>query len=169
MAAGDTLWVAPIPSNESTATDRATPDRRNGHQVLDFRASTDDEAVWSGVMPGQYDGSSNILWKVGFRASTATSGEVDLQLEIERHQDDATGSDADSDSFGTANSLANQTTASASGEIKYVTVSISNANMDGIQPNEYFRVRFKRLGSTGGTDDMVGDMELQSLEAQAVA
>lgn len=43
-------------ANEPPASAFATLDTRNAHVVLDFDGSTDEEAVFSGVLPTHYSG-----------------------------------------------------------------------------------------------------------------
>ncbi|NIV29464.1 MAG: hypothetical protein GWN58_08125, partial [Anaerolineae bacterium] len=74
MASGDTLIIFTPQANEpvATASDGATPDRRNQHPVLDFDASASESAVFSAVMPQVY-GGGGVTAYVSWAMSSATS------------------------------------------------------------------------------------------------
>ena len=50
MASGDTLVVFLLQANEPPTTNFATLDTRNNHPVLDFDASTNEDAIFSGLI-----------------------------------------------------------------------------------------------------------------------
>lgn len=159
MASGDTLAVFTALNNEPPASAFATLDTRNAIPVLDFDASTDEEAVFGGFLPDNYAGGGLTVTLV-WMASTATSGNVVWQAAIERWEDDAV--DLDSDSFAAFNNGGQDLAPSASGEVSYDDVTFTDgADMDSLAKNEAFRLKVRRdADSTDATDDMAGDAEL---------
>lgn len=136
----------------------ATLDTRNSYLVLDFDDSSDESAVFKGYMPANYDGGGVgvvVMWM----ATSVTSGTISLDAQFMSLTDDA--DDVDTKSFAAANN-ANPTTASATGEIDYVTISFSNgADMDSVAADETFLLKITRDGDgTTSTDNLSGDMEL---------
>jgi len=156
MASGNFLAVFTPMGNEPPASAFATIDLRNNHPVLDFDDSTDESAVFGGVLPANYAGGGLTVTLV-WLATTATSGDVIWDVSIERHQDDT--DDLDSDSFVAVNS-ATGTTASASGEPQYTDITFTNgADMDSLAVGESFRIKVTR-DANNGSDNMSGDAEL---------
>ena len=158
MASGDTLLVLTPAANVPPSSNYMTFDTRNGHAVLDADDTTDESAIFPGVLPAAYSGGGltvTIVWM----ATSATSGAVIWEASIERHEDDAV--DLDADSFAAAN-FASGTAASASGEPQYTDVTFADgADMDSLAAGESFRLKISRdADGTNGTDDMSGDAEL---------
>jgi hypothetical protein len=56
MASGNTLCVFTPYNNEPPAAIYATLDVRNYHPVLDFDGATDEEAVFTSILPRNYAG-----------------------------------------------------------------------------------------------------------------
>ena len=162
MASGDTLAIFTPQANEPPASNYATLDTRNNIPVLDFDAATDEEAVFSGYLPENYDGGGLTITLV-WMASSAVAGDGTFtvwQVAIERHQDDAV--DLDSDAFAAFNNGGQDAPASATGEVSYDDVTFSSgADMDSLAKDESFRIKVRRdADSTDVTDDMAGDAEL---------
>lgn len=156
MASGNTLVVFTPHDNEPPAANYATLDTRNNVLVLDFDDTTDESAVFSGVLPAHYGGGGLTVTLV-WMATSATTGDVVWNADIERHQDDAF--DIDTDGFAGANA-ATATTASASGEQQYSDITFTDgADMDSLVAGESFRIKITR-DANNGSDDMVGDAEL---------
>lgn len=159
MPSGDLLAVFTPENSQPISSNFASLDKRNIHSVLDFDASTDETAMFGGVLPNSYAGGGltvTIVWM----ASTATSGNVVWEAGIERHSDDDV--DLDSDSFA-ANQHGGQDLApSASGEVSYDDITfLDGAEMDSLAANESFRLRITRdADSTNATDDLTGDAEI---------
>lgn len=158
MASGDLLAVFTPEDNMPPSSGFATLDTRNGYVVLDFDDSSDESAVFKGYMPSSYD-SGGVSLVVMWAATSATSGTISLDAQFMSLTDDA--DDIDSKSFAAANN-ANPTTASASGEIDYVTITFTDgADMDSVAADESFLLKVTRDGDgTSSTDNMTGDMEL---------
>ncbi len=159
MASNDTLVVFTPLANEPPASGYATLDQRNGRACLDFDATTQELAAFSGVMPRNYAGGGITVY-LHWRASSATSGTCRWGTQFE-----AGTSDNDSDSFASALSAGG--TASATSGIRTVT-SIAHANgseIDSIAVGDEFRLHVVRdAAGLSGTDDMTGDGELYKVE-----
>lgn len=159
MASGNTLLVFGPASNQPPAAAFATVDTRNSIMVLDFDASTDESAVFVGVMPRNYAGGGLTITGHAMHSS-ATSGTSRWQGQIERMN-----TDEDADSFATAASAACAASAT-SGIISTFTLTFaSGAAMDSLVAGEPFRLKITRdADGTSGTDDATGDAEIVSIE-----
>ena len=160
MASGNTLVIFTATDNRPPATAYATFDTRNTHPVLDFDAATDEEAVFSAVLPRHY-GSGGTTITIYWAATSATTGDVVWTGAWERIADE--GQDMDADSFATANS-ATATTAGTSGSLQYTTIAFTDgAQMDSVALGEAFRLKITRDANAVG-DTMTGDAELWAVE-----
>lgn len=161
MASGNTLCIFTALHNEPPASAFATFDTRNAHAVLDFDASTDEEAVFRGVMPQNYAGGGLTL-KIHVMLTSATSGNVVLQAALER----VTGQDADSDGFASFQASGQVAANGTSGIESIATITFTNgAQMDSVVAGDEFRLKIRRdADSTTATDDAAGDMEYKSCE-----
>lgn len=156
MATGDHMFTFSARANEPPSSAGATLDTRNTHPVLDFDAATDEEAVFSGVLPTSY-GGNGLTVRLVWRASSATSGNVVWDAQIERWQDDT--DDIDADSFAAVQSVT-AATASVSGEPAYDNITFtSGAQMDSLAAGEGFRLKVRR-DANNASDTMTGDAEL---------
>lgn len=162
MASGDTLLIFTPLMNEAPATAFATFDTRNAHPVLDFDGATDEEAVFTGIMPAHYAGGG-LTVKVHVAFTSATSGTANIECHLES---DA-AQDIDSDGFATfqdASAAANGT--SGVETIASITFT-SGAAMDSIAAGDLFRLKIRRdADGTNGTDDITTDMELLAIEVK---
>lgn len=134
---------------------------RNAHPVLDFDAATDECAYFGGYLNSSYAGGGlNVTF--GWLAASATSGATGWLVAFEAHPDDAF--DLDGDGFAADRSIS-ATTASATGEVQYSTISFTDgAQMDSVAAGESYRLRICRDGDGSVvTDDMAGDAELYKL------
>jgi hypothetical protein len=156
MATGNALAEFTPQAVEQPAASYAALDVRNAQPHLAFDAASNESAVFSGIMPAQYAGGGInvvLLW----RATSATSGNVRWQVEIERQNDE--GLDTDADSFATAVEATAAAPATA-GMIQYTTIALSNSEIDGLLVNERFRIRITREANDATNDTMTGDAEL---------
>src|SRR5262245_30591134 len=96
MAAGDTLVVFTPTQDEPPATGYATLGTRNSHPLLDFDGSSDEEAVFTAIMPRHYTGGGLTITTYWSFAS-ATTGSLRVQASVERL--DVSNLDIDGDSF----------------------------------------------------------------------
>jgi hypothetical protein len=166
---GDQTWAAnaagkpfilfsPL-ANEPPAAAYATLDTRNAHPVLDFDGTTDEEAVFSGVLsPGYALGGLTVEIWVAF--TSATSGSAHFQAAIERM--DVSSLDIDADSFVAFNESGAITAPGTSGQLIKTTVTFTDgADMDSLAAGEAFRLKIRRdADGTGGTDDITTDAEV---------
>lgn len=162
MASGDTLVVFGVLENEPPSSNFASIDTRNLQPCLDFDASTDESAIFSGVLPRNYAGGG-ITVRLYWAATSATSGTCRWSVAVERQADEA--QDLDSDGFATANT-AGATAPGTSGALQYTDIAFaSGAEMDSLAVGERFRLKVTRdADGTSGTDDMTGDAELFAVE-----
>ncbi len=163
MASGNTLLTKTPQDNEPPATIFATLDTRNAHPVLDFDGTTDEEAVFTDVMPSNYAGGglTVITW---WMLTSATTGSFRVQVALER--DDA-ALDLDADSFAAFQSAGGSAPAT-SGFPVAVTVTFTNgAQMDSVVAGDVFRLKVRRdADGTSGTDDITTDAELLAVEVK---
>lgn len=149
--------------NEPPTSNYATFDTRNLHPCLDFDGATDEEAVFSSVLPRHYAGGGlTVYLHVTF--TSATSGSARWQADIERM--DASSLDIDADSFTGSFQSAGVTAPATSGQIVVATIAFtSGAQMDSLAAGEPFRIKIRRdADGTSGTDDITTDAELLAVE-----
>jgi hypothetical protein len=159
MASGDTLATFTPHHNEPPATAFATLDTRNAHPVLDFDDTTNEDAVFSMVMPQHYGGGGVTVF-VGYSMTSAESGDVDIDVAFERIGDQQL--DVDADSFAAVNSVDNTTVPATSGLVDVVSVAFTDgADMDSVAVGELFRLKVTR---DAVSDTAAGDMELHFVE-----
>ena len=159
MAAGDTLLIFTPHQNEPPASDYATLDLRNVHPVLDFDDTTNESAVFSGVMPQNYGGGGVTVY-LHYAMASAESGDVDWDVAFERIGDDQL--DIDADSFAAANSVDNTTVLGTSGKVDVVSIAFTDgADMDSVAAGEAFRLKVTR---DAAADTATGDAELLAAE-----
>ena len=157
MASGNFLASFTPLSNEPPASAFATIDTRNGHVVLDFDGATDEEAVFSGVLPANYAGGGLTI-DTYWAFTSATSGSLRVQTSIERI--DVSSLDIDADSFATANSAGGTAPGTSGQVIKVTTTHTTGAEMDSLAAGEAFRLKIRRdADGTSGTDDITTDAE----------
>jgi len=160
MASGDTLLVFLPGHNEPPAANYATLDHRNVHPVLDFDASTNESAVFSGVMPQSYAATTGVTVYIHYSMTSATSGDIDWDVAFERIGDQQL--DIDADSFAAVNSVDNTTVPGTSGNVDIVSIAFTDgADMDSVGSGEKFRIKITR---DAVSDTATGDAELHAIE-----
>jgi hypothetical protein len=148
--------------NQPPASNFATLDTRNSIAVLDFDASTDESAVFVGVIPEGASLGSGLKIRISWMATSATSGACRWGVQIERMN-----TDEDSDSFDTA-ATGGSTTNGTSGIV--TTTEITVTTIDSVAAGEPFRLKvFRDADGTSGTDDMTGDAELVAVEVRSAS
>ncbi len=141
--------------NEPPASNYATLDSRNAHPVLDFDTTTQEAAIFSGILPTDYSGAG-LTVSVWCAATSATTGTIGWLVSIERM--DASSLDIDADSFASANTVTATTVPGTSGQLLKLSVNISSgANMDSLAAGEMFRLKIERDVTN---DTAAGDAEL---------
>ena len=159
MAAGDTLLIFGPYHNEPPAANYATLDTRNQHPCLDFDATTNETAVFTGIMPRHYAGGGVTVY-LHYAMTSATSNTVDWDVAFERIGDQQL--DIDADSFADVNSVDDTTVPSTCGMVDVVSVAFTNgADMDSVAAGELFRLKVTR---DAASDDATGDAELYAVE-----
>ena len=157
MASGDYLFRFGAWEDTPPSSAYPTKDVRNRSDVLDFDAAVDESTYYEGTLPGYY-AAGGIAVKIRAMASSATSGAARVGVSWERRN-----TDQDADSFATEKQVS-LTADATSGVIFEGTISFLNSEIDGLLAGEEFRIKFTRdADGTGGTDDMVGDLELVAL------
>jgi hypothetical protein len=160
MASGNSLIQWGPTAGEPPASNYATLDTRNGHACLDLDAGTAESIDFEGVLPRHYAGGGLTL-RLFWGASTATSGNVKWNAQVERQEDE--GTDLDADSFATAQT-ATAAAPGTSGALQYTDIAFtSGAQMDSLAAGEAFRLRVTR-DAADAADTMLGDAELYRLE-----
>lgn len=162
MASGDTYTVLTALSGVPPTTNYATLDlTAENIPVLEFDDATDESYLFVCVMPGQYDGTSALTVRIGWKFATFVGSQTcDWEVAIARCEDD--GQSIESLTFAAAQTSI-PTEASASGEIDYVDIAFTNAQFDGVQPSEMFVLKVTRDAS-GGTQGSPGDTQLAFVE-----
>lgn len=134
----------------------ATGTARNGHSLIAFDDTVDEEIIFESAMSNDYNGTSSILVDLQWAGATAIAGDVKWNVQFERL--DEGGSDLDVDDFAAIQTVT-EATEGTSGELTYTGITFTNAQADGIQANEAYRLRVIR-DATDVADDMVGDAQL---------
>ena len=159
MASGDTLLAFFPSDNEPPTTNYATFDTRNSHPTLDFDTTTQETAIFTGIVPRNY-AAGGITCYLHWAASTATSGTIGWDVSFERIG--AAQQDIDADGFASAQTVTAATVDGTSGNVTITNVAVTNgANMDSIAVGELFRLRIRR---DVANDTAAGDAELVGVE-----
>ncbi len=159
MASGDP--VVQFLEIQFMGTSSPTPDIRTGGStpaekvpVLDFDDTAVEVVDYKAVLSGY--GGGGLTFRIYWSATTATSGTVQWEIAIRRIADDAEDIDG---SHTYVFNVTSVTTASASGEVDYATITFTDgADMDSWAEGEIAIIRIRR--NPDGTDDMTGDAEL---------
>lgn len=164
MAANDTVAIFLPTDNEPPATNYATfgvrPTTLHPHLAFDGASAT-EAAIFTGIMPRNYGGGGLAVY-LHVACTSATSGSSRWEAYFERM--DVGTLDLDGNSFASAQSGG----ASASGTcgvMSLVTISFTNAQIDGITAGDMYRLKIERdYDGTTGTDDITTDVELYGVE-----
>lgn len=159
MASGNTLCVFTALHNSPPASNPATFDTRNGTPVLDFDTTTQEIAIFVGVLPRHYAGGGVTVY-LHWAATSATSGTIGWDVAFERH---LAGTDTlAADSFASAQTVTAATVPGTAGILSVTNVAFTNgAQMDSLAVGESFRLRVRRDVSN---DTAAGDGELLAAE-----
>lgn len=145
--------------NEPPASNFATLDTRNNHPVLDFNDTTNESAVFRGIMPNHYTGDG-VTVVLHYAMTSAEANTVDWDVAFERIGDQQL--DIDGDSFAAVNSVDNTTVPGTTGLVDVVSITFTNGeDMDSIAAGEAFRIKVTR---DAASDDATGDAELLFVE-----
>ena len=159
MASGNTLLIFRPGDNEPPASNFATLDLRNGHPTLDFDTTTQEAAIFTGVLPRTYAGGGITVY-VHWSATSATTGTIGWDVTFERI---GTAQDIDSDGFATAQTVTAATVSATSGVVTITSVAVADgsAGTDSLAVGEAFRLRIRR---DVANDTAAGDAELLAVE-----
>lgn len=125
--------------------------------VLEFDDGADESVYFRFRMPDGYDGSSGLTVVVGWKFATFVGSQTCAwKAAFYRVADDADS--IESATFASDQASGAVTEASATGEISYDTIAFTNAQADGIQPNEWCILRIKRDAASGTASP--GDAQL---------
>lgn len=160
MASGETLLIFTPLHNEPPASNYATLDTRNQHPVLDFDATTNEDAVFSAIMPQHYAGTTGVTVYIHYAMSSAEANTIDWDAAFELIGDQ--DQDIDGDGFAAANSVDNTTVPGTTGLVDIVSIAFTNgADMDSVLVGDGFRLKITRDATN---DDAAGDAELRFVE-----
>ena len=162
MASGDVLLTLGPAAAVSPSSNGATHDARNGHPVLDFDDTTNEDTIFVNlVMPSTYGGGGVTVY-LYYAMTSATSGDIDWDVAFERVAD--SHQDIDSDGFAAANSVDNTTVPGTSGFVDVVSVAFTDgADMDSVTTDDGFRIKVTR---DAASDTATGDAELWGLRIE---
>lgn len=156
MASGDSLLEWDGLGFKPAASSSAVPGLRNSVPTFDFNTTTDSYGNLHGVLPRQYAGGGLTLTIKGFAAAGVTTGTVLITAAFERE-----GTDIDTDSFATAVSSSATTVNGTSGISFNITITMTNAQLDGLLAGEGFRLQLMRDISE---DTAAGDFQCWAVE-----
>lgn len=163
MASGDTLIVFGAYDNVPPSSNYATLDMRNLHPVLDFDSGTDESAVFPGVMPQNYAGTTGVTVRIWWSADGVTTGNAVLDAAWERIVADSL--DIDADSFAAVNSVTDAAPGT-DGHVTIATITFTDgADMDAVQAGDAFRLKITR-DANNGSDTLAADIEIHRVEVQ---
>lgn len=159
MATGQTLAIFTALQNSPPASNPATINVRNTTPVLEFDTTTQEGAVFLGVLPRHYSGGGITVY-AHWAAATATSGTIGWDVAFERIGNGS--QDIDSDGFASAQTITAATVSGTSGNVSITSVAISDgANIDSLAVGEAFRLRIRR---DVANDTAAGDAQLLAIE-----
>jgi hypothetical protein len=152
-------WTAA--DNKPPATNFATLDTRNSIDLLNFDDTTQENAVFNGIIPEAADLTSGLKVRITWVAASATSGDCRWGAQVER----CNGSDIDADSFDTAVEATSATNATSG--IPTVT-EITLTDIDSLTAGDFYRLKIYR--DTGdAADTMAGDAQVIGVELRSAA
>jgi hypothetical protein len=146
--------------NQPPASNFATLDTRNSIAVLDFDDTTEESAVFIGVVPANASLASGFSVRIHWMATSATTGNCRWGVQFEDMN-----TDADADSFAAATEAHSATNATAGIP---TTTTITCTTIDGIAASDFFRIKIYRDVSDTVNDTMTGDAELIAVEVRSV-
>jgi len=170
MASGDTLCAIPAGAFVGAGTNRATLDavlHGTGQSivVMDFDSAQTEEAITAhpATMPGQYDGTSALTVAIRGAMDSANTGTKQVRLDVRVSRLNA-GQALNADGFASALSVS-AVVDNAANEVFEATINFTNAQFDGVQPNEDFLVHVQR-DHDHADDDAVGDYQMLTVEVR---
>lgn len=161
MASGDTLMLWNAASNKPPASAAATLGTVNQHWTLNFAGGSNEDAIFSGVMPQHYAGTTGVTVRIGYTMVTDTSGDIDWDASFSVVKD---GGDVAADAFAAINSVDNTTVPGTIRLLDVVSITFTDgADMDSVAAGDQFRLK---IGRDGVADTATGVAELHWVEMQ---
>ena len=161
MASGSLLTEFTPMANEPPASNPATLDLRNYHPVLDFDATTNETAVFTGIMPRNYSGGGVTVY-IHWMATSDTTATHHVYWDAAFERLAANDQDLDADGFAAAQSIDVDHVNATSGKITITAIPFTNgAQMDSVVAGDLFRLSIARDATN---DDATGDAELLGIE-----
>lgn len=139
------------------STNFPTPDTRNTYNVLDFDATTEENAEFERAMAEDF-GTSGFSVEIEWAASSATSGNVVWGVALDRLVIDSTDMDS-ARTYATEKTVTDAAPAN-SGEFTRAVISFSNSEIDSIVAGDTYMLKVARVAADG-SDTMAGDAELK--------
>ena len=84
MASGDSLCMFMPLTYEPASANNPDVDFNNYHPVLLFDAATNESAVFTGIMPQNYAGTTGVTVYIHYSMASATTLTIDWDIEFER-------------------------------------------------------------------------------------
>lgn len=157
MAAGNTL-VTLFPGANDPGSTTAQLDARNNHPQLNYDDTTNEDGVWTAIMPQHYSAIAGVTVITWWAAASAVAGDIDVDVAFER----MTGLDIDADSFATAQSTDNTSVPATAGQPFSVSVALTaGSQIDGVVAGDTFRLKVTRDATS---DTAAGDVSLLGVE-----
>jgi len=149
-------------ANQPPAANMATFGGRNQHPVLDFDDTTDEAAVFSGVMPDHYDGGGITVTLIGTWTSDNDDGHT-TQMEVSFERIGDAVLDIDADDFAAARDCTLTVNATC-GKTDVASVAFTDgAQMDDVAAGELFRLK---AACDCSDSTHTGDFELQAIKIE---
>lgn len=139
--------------NEPPSTNYATLDTRNNRPVLDFNDTTQEASVFCGVVPTGINLTNGLTIVILAAATTATTGTIGWDVAFERVV--ANDIDADSDNFGTPQTITAVTVSGTSGVLTSFSITFTQGQLPAsLAAEDLFRIRIRRdVANDTATDD----------------
>jgi hypothetical protein len=155
VASASHIVFKPI-ENEPPTANFAVLDTRNNRPILKFDGATDQEAVFTGIVPS-YAGLA-ITVDTFWSFTSAVANNLRVQIAFERINE--SGLDITGDSFAAFKSVGG-VAPGISGQIIKLSINFDPSEIDGLLVGEMFRIKIRRdADGTSGTDDIPTEAEL---------
>lgn len=130
---------------------------RGTFSVIAYDDAVIQGLAWQKTMPVSYTNGNNIKVTIYWVSKTAVVGDVIWACAFER--DNAANHDIDTDAFAALQTAAASTAPAASGVIQSVSITLTQAQADGLSAGDPFRIFVQRTANAVG-DTMVGDAQI---------
>ena len=151
MATGDILAAIENVFAPPTSVARADPstDGSQNFDVLLFDDTTPESYDFSGTINNNYNGTGNIVIRFAWFCIATPDGSVTWEFAFRRMADGHDMNLVWTPSFTSV--VAAQ--AGAADQLQYDTISLTNAQLDGVQPGEIFAMRIRRPNAADQSGD----------------